>query len=144
MSFLVLLSIVVAVFFTITADFIVAILFGKSYAESANVIMLHTWGGVFLCMGLASGSWLVAEKKLKLNLLRNLFGLAVSALANWILIPKYGVTGSAMATVAGLSAAFYFFDILHPQLRKMFWIKTSAFLPIYLFKFIRQRNQLKP
>ncbi|TQQ42016.1 flippase [Vibrio cholerae] len=140
MSFLVLLSIVVAAFFTITADLIVALLFGKSYAESANVIMLHTWGGVFLCMGLASGSWLVAEKKLKLNLFRNLFGLAVSALANWILIPKYGVTGSAMATVAGLSAAFYFFDILHPQLRKMFWIKTSAFLPIYIFKYIRQRN----
>ncbi|MEZ9718564.1 flippase [Vibrio cyclitrophicus] len=140
MSFLVLLSIVVAVFFTITADLIVALLFGKSYSESANVIMLHTWGGVFLCMGLASGSWLVAEKKLKLNLLRNLFGLAVSVLANWILIPKYGVTGSAMATVAGMSAAFYFFDILHPQLRKMFWIKTRAFLPTYLFKFIRQRN----
>ncbi|WP_421158808.1 flippase [Aeromonas dhakensis] len=140
MSFLVILSVVVALFFSLTADWIVALLFGQNYAESANVIVLHTWGGVFLCMGITSGSWLVAERKLKLNLQRNLFGLAVSAVANWTLIPLYGVTGSAIATVAGLGAAFYFFDLLHPQLRPMFWLKSSAFYPTYLYRFIRARK----
>lgn len=137
MSFLVMLSVAVALFFSLTADWIVALLFGPNYAESANVIVLHTWGGIFLCMGITSGSWLVAERKLKLNLQRNLFGLAVSAITNWMLIPLYGVTGSAIATVAGLGAAFYFFDLLHPQLRPMFWLKTSAFLPTHLYHFVR-------
>ncbi|MGL4447930.1 MAG: flippase [Shewanella sp.] len=140
MSFLIILSVAVALFFSLTADWIVALLFGSTYAESANVIVLHTWGGIFLCMGIASGSWLVAERKLKLNLQRNLFGLAVSAVANWMLIPLYGVTGSACATVAGLAAAFYFFDLLHPQLRPMFWLKSRAFLPIHLYQFVRDRK----
>jgi O-antigen/teichoic acid export membrane protein len=140
MSFLVALSVAVAIIFTLCSNWLVLLLFGIEYAESANVIMLHTWGGVFLCMGLASGSWLVAERKLKLNLLRNVFGLIVGSITNWMLIPIYGVTGSAIATVAGLSSAFYFFDILHPQLRTMFWLKTNALLPIYFFKFIRKRN----
>ncbi|EGM69252.1 flippase [Shewanella sp. HN-41] len=140
MSFLVTLSFVVAIFFSLTADWIVSLLFGPTYAESANVIVLHTWGGIFLCMGLTSGSWLVAEKKLKLNLQRNLFGLAVSAITNWTLIPIYGVTGSAIATVAGLSAAFYFYDFLHPQLRPMFWLKSGAFIPTHLYHFVRERK----
>ncbi|MGL6496508.1 flippase [Aeromonas veronii] len=140
MSLLVILSVVVALFFSLTADWIVALLFGQNYAESANVIVLHTWGGIFLCMGITSGSWLVAERKLKLNLQRNLFGLSVCAVANWTLIPLYGVTGSAIATVAGLGAAFYFFDLLHPQLRSMFLLKSSALLPIHLYRFIRDRK----
>lgn len=140
MSFLVILSAAVALFFSVTADWIVALLFGQNYTESANVIVLHTWGGIFLCMGITSGSWLVAERKLKLNLQRNLFGLAVSAITNWTLIPLYGVTGSAIATVAGLGAAFYFFDLLHPQLRSMFWLKSSAFSPTHLYRFIRARK----
>lgn len=142
MSFLVILSVAVALFFSITADWIVALLFGPNYAERANVIVLHTWGGIFLCMGITSGSWLVAERKLKLNLQRNLFGLAVSVITNWMLIPLYGVTGSAIATVAGLGAAFYFFDLLHPQLRPMFWLKSSAFWPTHLYHFIRDRKYL--
>jgi len=140
MSFLVILSVAVALFFSLTADWIVALLFGHNYAESANVIVLHTWGGIFLCMGITSGSWLVAERKLKLNLQRNLFGLAVSAITNWMLIPLYGVTGSAIATVAGLGAAFYFFDLFHPQLRPMFWLKSSALIPTHLYRFIRDRK----
>ncbi|MGY4027441.1 flippase [Aeromonas rivuli] len=140
MSFLVMISVVVALFFSFTADWIVTFLFGPAYAESANVIVLHTWGGVFLCMGITSGSWLVAERKLKLNLQRNLFGLAVSAVTNWTLIPLYGVTGSAIATVAGLGAAFYLFDLLHPQLRPMFWLKSSALIPTHLYHFIRDRK----
>lgn len=140
MSFLVILSVAVAIFFSLTADWIVALLFGPTYAESANVIVLHTWGGIFLCMGITSGSWLVAERKLRLNLQRNLFGLAVSAVANWMLIPLYGVTGSAFSTVAGLGAAFYFFDLLHPQLRPMFWLKSSALIPTHLYHFIRDRK----
>ncbi|RQM64816.1 flippase [Aeromonas enteropelogenes] len=140
MSFLVILSVAVALFFSLTADWIVALLFGPTYAESANVIVLHTWGGIFLCMGTVSGSWLVAERKLRLNLQRNLFGLAVSSISNWTLIPLYGATGSAIATVAGLGAAFYLFDLLHPQLRSMFWLKSSAFFPTHLYRFIRARK----
>ncbi|MFO6423830.1 flippase [Motilimonas sp. KMU-193] len=140
MSLLVTMSLVIAIIFTLTADWIVALLYGSDYAESANVIVLHTWAGLFFCMGIASGSWLVAEKKLKLNLQRNLFGLAVSALTNWLLIPSYGVTGSAVATLAGMSAAFYLFDAFHPQLRPMFKLKTSALLPVYLYHFICERR----
>ncbi|GAA4648612.1 flippase [Kistimonas scapharcae] len=141
-SILVMLSLLVAGFFTLSASWIVNLLFGGEYSQSASVIVLHTWGAIFLCMGISSGSWLVAEKKLKLNLLRNIFGLGVSATANYLLIPKYGVTGSAVSTVLGLSAAFYFFDLLHPELRQMFFLKCRAFSPFNLYHLINSRSNL--
>nr|ELR5114111.1 flippase [Providencia stuartii] len=139
-SVLVLISIIVAITFTFTSNYIVNILYGNEYIESAHVIILHTWGSIFLCMGISSGSWLVAEKKLKLNLARNIFGLVICALANYILIPLYGVQGSAISTVIGMASAFYLFDIFHPQLRRMFIIKTQSLLPIQLINLLIKKE----
>jgi len=136
-SALVFISIFVAILFSVFSNLIVNIVFGADYIDSADVIVLHTWGAIFLCMGISSGSWLVVEKKLKLNLFRNVFGLCVSALANVTLIPLYGVNGSAFSTVLGLASAFYLFDIFHPTLRPMFILKTKSLLPLYLFRYLK-------
>lgn len=135
-SLLIYMSLSMAIFFTLFGSFIINIIYGSQYADSAGVVILHTWGAVFLCMGISSGSWLVAEKKLKLNLYRNLFGLVVNFMLNLLLIPIYGVKGAAIATVAGLASAFYIFDFFIPSLKNMFWLKTKSFLPTQIYKLI--------
>ena len=121
------MSIVVALTVTLLSDFIVPLIFGTDYSGSSQVLVIHIWGGVFLCMGIASGSWLVSEKKLKLNLYRNLLGLFVNFLGNLYLIPEYGAIGAAYSMVAGLFFAFYFFDFLSIKLRFMLVSKTKSF-----------------
>lgn len=136
MTILIWLSISAAVTIALVGDYAIDLLFGAEYSQSGLILKYHVWGGIFLCMGIVSGSWLVANKKLKLNLYRNLAGLVLNFLLNLLLIPKYGVVGAAIATVSGLALAFLFFDLLHKELRKMFYMKIKAFSPIQLFKAI--------
>jgi O-antigen/teichoic acid export membrane protein len=137
MSILVWLSIFAGIAISVLGDRVIDLLFGHEYSKSGDILKLHVWGGIFLCMGITSGSWLVAQKKLKLNLYRNLSGLVLNFVLNIILIPVYGVTGAAVATVSGLALAFLFFDLIHKELRKMFFIKILAFSPFQLIKSIK-------
>jgi O-antigen/teichoic acid export membrane protein len=68
------------------------------------------------------------------NLYRNLFGLSVNVVLNFILINKYGVIGVAFATLISLACAFWLFDISFKPLRYMFIEKLKA------FNFIRLLN----
>ncbi|ENU0860955.1 TPA: flippase [Citrobacter amalonaticus] len=137
MSLLVWLSIFAGIGISLLGDRVIDLLFGHEYSQSGDILKLHVWGGIFLCMGITSGSWLVAQKRLKLNLYRNLSGLVLNFFLNIILIPVYGVTGAAIATVTGLALAFLFFDLLNKELRKMFIIKIQAFSPFQLIKSIK-------
>lgn len=144
MSLLVWLSIAAAIFVNMIGSYIIHIVYGIAYEESSIILKLHIWAGIFLCMGIVSGSWLVAEKKLKLNLYRNLAGLILNFALNLILIPLYGASGAAIATIFGLAMAFFLFDIFHKDLREMFWIKLSAFSPYILIKSIKHfLNEVK-
>ena len=131
------LSLVVVAIVMLIADHVVDLIYGHDYEESAAVLVIHIWAGLFLCMGIASGSWLAAEKRLKLNLYRNIFGLIVNFVGNIMLIPQYGATGAAIAMVLGLFSAFYLFDMFHPQLRIMFYSKTRSFSIFQLFVLIK-------
>ena len=136
-TFLTYVSLAVATVVMVIADNVVGLIYGEEYNESAAVLIIHIWAGLFLCMGIASGSWLAAEKKLKLNLYRNIFGLVVNFAGNLLLIPQYGASGAAIAMVLGLFSAFYLFDIVHPQLRLMFYSKTKSFSIFQLFDLVK-------
>lgn len=136
-TFLTYLSLVIAAMVMLIGNHVVDLIYGHGYKESAAVLVIHIWAGLFLCMGIASGSWLAAEKRLKLNLYRNIFGLLVNFVGNIMLIPQYGATGAAIAMVMGLFSAFYLFDLLHPKLRMMFYSKTRSFSIFQLFVLIK-------
>ncbi|MDK9606487.1 flippase [Lelliottia wanjuensis] len=143
MSLLVWMSIFAAIFVNIVGDYVIHLIYGVRYLESSIVLKLHIWAGIFLCMGITSGSWLVAEKKLRLNLYRNLSGLALNFVLNILLIPIYGTVGAAIATIFGLAMAFFIFDLFHKDLRAMFWIKLSAFSPLLFIRSIKYILKLK-
>ncbi len=93
------LGISVAIVMTFASGQIVHILFGDQYAASASVLAIQTWAGVFVCLGVASSSWLTAENLQKYSFYRTLIGAAVNVSLNFVLIPNYGIVGAAVATV---------------------------------------------
>lgn len=142
-SVLIYMALFVAVFFSIYGGDIIDVIYGKEYSDSSMIIIWHTWGAMFLCMGITSGSWLAAEKKLNINLYRNIFGLVINFIFNVILIPIWGPQGAAISTVIGLASAFYLFDLFLPSLRPIFWIKTKSIFPTELYKCILLLVKLK-
>jgi PST family polysaccharide transporter len=108
------------------APFVVPQLLGQAYAESVTVLQIHIWCGLFVSFSLVSGIWLMAERKAIVNFHRNIVGAALSAVLNWVLIPRYGASGAAVATLASFAVAYFLFDFIHPQLRAMARAKLRA------------------
>lgn len=101
------LSLSVAVLTTIFASFIIHAAYGHAYDRSASVLAIHTWAGVAVSLGVASGTYLVIEGFEKIYMVRNLVGLLSNVVLNLLLIPSHGAEGAAVA-----AAVSYFASIL--------------------------------
>lgn len=141
-SGLVAIALSAILFFAIFSDQIIALVFGPAFSESALILQLHCFTAIFILLGSASGSWLVAERKLILNLYRNLFGLFVNIILNLVLIRLYGAVGAALATLVSVFCAYYLFDLFSPKLKFMFRVKTMALITIGIFGFMRAKKYL--
>lgn len=120
------IAIGMAVTVTMFNNMIIRLLYGVAYAESATVLSIHIWAGVFVALGVASGSWFIVEHLQKLAFYRTLFGGLVNICLNLFLIPKYGIEGAAVATVISQACATLFFDFYNPRTRPIFWMKLKA------------------
>jgi PST family polysaccharide transporter len=123
---IVILGLGVAIAMTFASRPIVHLLFGDPYMASASVLSLHIWTGVFVGLGVASQSWFLAEGLQKYSFYRTLVGLIVNILLNYFLIPRLGVNGAAVATLASQIVAAYAMDVLTRKTRAMFFLKSRS------------------
>ncbi len=139
------LGLFIGLFVSVFGMHAIDLIYGESYSESSSVLSIHIWGGIFFCYGISSGSWLVIEKKLKYNLYRNIFGLAVNCILNFVLIPFYGAIGASIAMVFGMFSAYFLFDYLCYELKGISKIKRdsmSFFKFLKLFRLILNRKSI--
>jgi O-antigen/teichoic acid export membrane protein len=101
------LSVPVAIIITFAAPLIYT-LYKPEYAYAAPVLSVHIWSGVFVFLGAASSQYLIAENFNKLTFVRTGFGALVNIVLNLILIPKMGMMGAAIATLAAYASATFF------------------------------------
>lgn len=120
------IAIGIAIPISIYAEPIINILFGTEYHEAGAVLRIHTWTGIFVFLWVASGKWLVAEGMQLLALYRAIGGLILNIILNFLLIPKLGITGAAIATLVSQIYTAYLFDFFHPMTRVSFILKTKA------------------
>jgi O-antigen/teichoic acid export membrane protein len=130
-------AIFVALFMTLSASFFINVLFGASYNEAVQVLVVHTWAGVFVSLGVASGSWYATENLQRFVLYRTLSGALINVLLNLYLIPKYGIIGAAFATVISQAMASFLLDGVSKHTRIVFFMKLKA-LCFLNFNYIRR------
>lgn len=123
------LSIGIAVVVTVTSFWIIDILFGPDFSEAAPVLTIHIWAGVFVFWGLASNQQLVIEKLTTLSLYRTLFGMTVNVLLNFMLIPRYGIKGAAIATLVAQAFSMWLSCLFFKQTRPIFWMNVRSLNP---------------
>jgi O-antigen/teichoic acid export membrane protein len=101
------LSVGIAIVITIFSRQIVAILYGEEYREAAAVVTIYIWSGVPTFLGVASSQYLLAENLTHISLYRTSIGMVLNVVLNLLLIPKHGVTGSAVATLISYTVATF-------------------------------------
>jgi O-antigen/teichoic acid export membrane protein len=128
LKLLVAIAVLVAVVVSLAATPLVELLFGNGYEASADILRIQMWSGVFVFIGVASSSWLIAEGLQLHSFYRTACGASINVGANFILIPEYGPAGAAIATLVSQLVAAYLMDIVSPKTRDMFAMKTRAFM----------------
>jgi PST family polysaccharide transporter len=130
------LSVAVALPISFFATPVIVMLFGPAYAEAATVLAIHIWASVFVSMGVASSLWLMAENRQIMIFQRACLGAIINASLNYILIPEFGIVGSAWATLIAQVAASLVFDIIQKDTRPMFFMKVKSFNFIHLKTYV--------
>jgi len=125
-TFMVWSAVLIALPMTLLSDWLVTFLYGEAYKEAGQVLMIHIWASVFVFLGVASGSWFLNENLQKYAFYRTLVGVIINVILNLILIPIFGITGAAVATVIAQSVAAFFFDALTKRTRPVFIMKLKT------------------
>jgi PST family polysaccharide transporter len=125
---LLLISVGVAGSLTLLAKPLIEVLYGSAYSGAAHVLVIQAWSGVFMCLGVASGAWLMANRLGRLNLYRNLAGAALNVLLNAILIPRFGAVGAAWASLVSFAFAYLAYDFVAPEMRAIGREKLRALI----------------
>ncbi|MBP0017664.1 MAG: flippase [Cyanobacteria bacterium SBLK] len=120
----------VAIPVTFLSPFIVTLIYGTEYAESATVLTIHIWAGLFIGLGVARTTWLTTENLTQFAAATTALGALVNIILNSLWIETYGGTGAAVATVISQIAASYLSGLFFPPTRPIFWRQTKAILLI--------------
>lgn len=133
-DFMVWTAIAIAILISFLGDWMVNFLYGEQYNQSASVLIIHIWAGVFVFLGVAFGKYLIAENLTKKSFYRTFLGAVCNVGLNFVLIPKYGIRGAAVATLCSQFIANYGYDIFDKDLHNQLIMKTKSFVLIQFFK----------
>jgi len=128
------LSLSIAVPMTFLSGLVVKILLGPGYLGSGPILAVHIWAAVFVFLGVAQGPWDLTENLTRLALFRTVSGMLVNLALNWLLIPRYGAIGAAVASVASYACSAFLLNLVARRTRRIFLCQLRAFL---FFRYLR-------
>lgn len=111
------ISMFVAVGFMLFGELIIKILYGETYLPAAMPLKIVCWYTVFSYLGMARNAWIVSTNNQKY--LKYICGGAAVAnvLLNLLLIPVWGASGAALASLVTQISTIVFIPLLIPNMR---------------------------
>ena len=128
------ISVALALAVTLLGKYVILLLFGAAYLPAADILRVHIWTGPFVFIGVTSGMQLVHEGLTKISLQRSIFGAIANVVLNYMLVPRFGGVGSAVATLITQAAVSYLLDGFNKSTRHIFRMKTRALFGVWLFR----------
>lgn len=118
---------------TLFANPIIDFVYGSQFNGAGTILAIHVWASLFIFMRKALSKWIIAEDLYIFSAVTHGAGAATNVGLNLYLIPEYGGTGAAMATVFSYAVASYLALFLHARTREAAQMMTLAiFSPIRL------------
>ena len=117
--------------------------FGIEYTAAVTLLQIMIFKTIGYASAQITGALIVIEKKQKYVVIRNIIGCIVCIGLNLLLIPRYGVTGAAMASVITAICTGYFSHVFIPTYRSYFYTQTYSFLLGWKDIVVNMLNKLK-
>lgn len=130
------LSIFASLFISLLSKPLVLIIFGDQFTESIFVLAVLIWSRIFALIGVTRSIWLISENQVKYQIYFVGVGAFLNVILNFVLIPKYGAMGAAIATI--------FAEVLSSTVALLFFKKTRPLFKLiieaFIFKGITSRS----
>lgn len=94
------LSVFVSVLFAVLAELVIYILYGEAYLPAVNPLRIVTWYTAFSYLGVARNAWVVGKDRQKYLIWIYASAALSNVLLNLWLIPIWGASGAALASLA--------------------------------------------
>jgi O-antigen/teichoic acid export membrane protein len=91
-------SILIAIPFTLFSSQIMFLVFGSAYVAGHVVLQIYIWSGIGTSLAHLTNHFLIAENYRKIIFISSLIAMVTNVVLNILLIPQYGIIGSAWAT----------------------------------------------
>ena len=118
-----------SIFFTLLAKPIVLTLFGAEYSPAIPVLMVHTWGSLFVFLGVVRTKWAINENYQIYIMFYVILGAVINVVLNLIFIPRTGIIGAAFSTVIAQFVAAMLSNLCCSQTRPIFLLQIRSFNP---------------
>lgn len=124
------LGVIVAFTVTLFSKYIILILYGREYMGACGPLIIGSWYGTFAQLGNARGIWILCENKNKYVKYYLGIGAVLNLMLNIIMIPKFGISGAAIATLITQVMTSVFAPLLFKETRSF----TKLVIDSFLFK----------
>ncbi len=115
-------------FVLVFAEPIIRVFAGSQYMESANVLRLTAFFGLFMPFAVQFGTVLDSTGRPRVNLAYTFFTALLNLLLSYLFIQKFGLFGAAYATLTGYALSFV---LMQHYLRKEFKVNAlRAFMHV--------------
>lgn len=132
LTFLIFLFIALPVF--IFSNYIVEILLGPQYRDSAQLLSLMCVRLFFTNHGVARSSFITIEGQQKFGMVTMLIGTIVNIILNLILIPIYQSKGAIISTIVSFFVTIFLLDVINKKTRKNVIWQMNAIITFYKIK----------
>lgn len=127
------LGIAFALTLYLSADFLIAILFGAQYQGSAQILKIHVFSLIFIFISVANDYFSLSMRNGKVTLMRTLAGLGINIALNSMLIPEWGIAGAAISSFSAHALSN----------TAVYWLLMPGSSQIFLSAFVLPMRQLK-
>lgn len=113
---------------SLLAGLIIKLLFGAPYAAATPMLVLLLWSDIFAILAVARNAYLLAMNWSWVLWLMVLAGAVSNVLLNYILIPRYGGVGAALASLVSYWIAAHGACYFYKPLRRTAHMLTRALI----------------
>lgn len=102
---------------TVTGPWLIPALLGNAYRDAWPVLVIHGWAALFYFSGFIRANYLALRRAPGAQAIAAGSALVVQVLANFALVPRYGIAGAAMAFLLTQLFNAWIIPLLIPPLR---------------------------
>jgi PST family polysaccharide transporter len=121
----------IAIFATLTAPWVIQIIYGKAFAAAAGILMIQAWTAPFTLSGAVRGQFFVLENLTVYHWVSAALGIAANIVATMLLIPRMGAAGAAVGSLIGYIVSAFLSSWMFGRLRSCALYQTRAMLILF-------------